>query len=142
MSNQYDISAKLGPLWTLPGAGGVSFSASDRLKDAVEFYMAICGNTAASVTPESASEAYDLGKAALAEAASTQTPEIPMYSFERPAYILWNGIYNGLRNRGWTDEEAREWLRSKHTRWLLDDVSGELLDMLGKFAAKSAEKVT
>lgn len=93
----YGISVKIGPLWTLPGAG----------------------------------EKTD----------SREGPEIPMYSYERPAYILWGGVYDGLRHRGWTDEEAREWLRSKHPRWELDGVLGDALESIGKLVATRAEKV-
>lgn len=42
--------------------------AFDDLLGALRFYVAICGNAAASVTRESAQEAYDLAQAALANA--------------------------------------------------------------------------
>lgn len=41
------------------------YNAHEGLVNALRFYMAICGNTAASVTRESALEAYNMGAAAL-----------------------------------------------------------------------------
>lgn len=44
----------------------------------------------------------------------------PMYSFDRPAYLFWNGVANYLRNAGYSDKEIREELQSKSVRWMLD----------------------
>lgn len=41
------------------------FAAAPDLLEALQFYMAICGNTAYSVTRESAMEAYAIGSAAI-----------------------------------------------------------------------------
>ena len=43
-----------------------------------------------------------------------------MYSYERPAYMLWNEIGRELYRQGWTKEEIKALLRSKYTRWGLD----------------------
>ena len=54
-------------------------------------------------------------------------PEWPMYSFSRPATMLWDTIYNRLRERGMTEQEAKEWLQSKSPRWALDDSLGDAI---------------
>jgi hypothetical protein len=58
-------------------------------------------------------------------------PEWPMYSYDRPAYILWGAIAKNLHRRGWTDEQIKEWLQSKNTRWALDGDLGGILQELG-----------
>lgn len=66
--------------------------------------------------------------------------EWPMYSYERPAYILWDAIANGLLQRGWKMNEIKDWLQSKSTRWALDSDLGGLLERLGAdYAAKVHE---
>lgn len=63
---------------------------------------------------------------------STDEPaQWPMYSYERPGYMLWNAIYNRLRERNWTEEQAKEWLQSKGPRWALDDKLGEAIERIG-----------
>lgn len=57
----------------------------------------------------------------------------PMYSFDRPAMILWNSIAKELFCNGWTDEQIREWLQSKSPRYALDDGLGEMLVKIGKY---------
>jgi predicted transcriptional regulator len=57
--------------------------------------------------------------------------EWPMYSYERPAYILWNAIAQNLHRRGWTDKQIKEWLQSKNTRWALDGDLGAIIQELG-----------
>jgi hypothetical protein len=65
-----------------------------------------------------------------------ELPEWPMYSFDRPAYYLWNAIANGLHQRGWTEEQIKDWLQSKSARWALDGSLGESIEQLGaEFAA-------
>lgn len=66
---------------------------------------------------------------------------IKMYSYERPAYTLWNSIYAALRERGWTDKQAVDWLQSKEARWALDGELGEAIIALGEGYAKKAIKV-
>ena len=62
-----------------------------------------------------------------------------MYSYDRPAYMLWNAIANVLINKGWTEDEIREWLQSKATRWALD---GDLGEMIREVGEKYAEKLS
>jgi hypothetical protein len=63
----------------------------------------------------------------------------PMYSFERPSYILWNAIAAGLHARGWSDDKIKEWLQSKATRWALDGTLGETLTNIGRLYAEQIE---
>ena len=58
-------------------------------------------------------------------------PTIPMYSFDRPATILWQAVYDAMREAGRTDAQATEWLQSKSPRWLLDGEHGDKLRALG-----------
>jgi hypothetical protein len=52
--------------------------------------------------------------------------EWPMYSFARPAYILWNAIAAELHAMKWTDTEIKAWLQAKDTRWALDGDLGDI----------------
>lgn len=67
-------------------------------------------------------------------------PEWLMYSYERPAYMLWNAIANALWQKGWTKTEIRDWLQSKETRWALDGSLGDALIKLGDDYAKEIER--
>ena len=58
-------------------------------------------------------------------------PEIPMYSFERPAYILWQAVFEGLQESGMTEAQAIDWLQSRLARHALDGVLGADLKTLG-----------
>lgn len=75
-------------------------------------------------------------------------PKWRMYSFERPACTLWNAIASELNKAGWTDDQIREWLQSKETRWALDGSLGEEIEALGKrygrsiASIKAADKAT
>jgi hypothetical protein len=60
----------------------------------------------------------------------------PMYSFDRPAYYLWQAIGQQLIAQGWTSDEVKTWLQSKHTRWALDMDLGDMLRDLGKRYAR------
>lgn len=66
--------------------------------------------------------------------------EVKMYSYERPAWQLWNAIYNGLRLQGWSDKDAVEWLQSKSPRWALDNELGDAIEKLGLEFAKGVKK--
>lgn len=55
------------------------------------------------------------------------SPEWPMYSYERPAYMVWNAVASSLHDRGWTDDQIKEWLQSKNARWALDGTLGDAL---------------
>jgi len=63
----------------------------------------------------------------------------PMYSYERPAYMVWNAIAETLHeNHGWTEKQIKDWLQSKSPRWALD---GHLGDILTKAAKKYAKVI-
>lgn len=62
---------------------------------------------------------------------ASRKPEWPMYSFERPAYTLWNAIAGRLKAAGWSDDQIKEWLQSKSPRRALDNELGEKLHSLG-----------
>jgi hypothetical protein len=57
--------------------------------------------------------------------------QIRMYSYERPANMIWNAIMNGMRQGGMTEKQAFEWLQSKSPRWMLDGEFGDLLNEIG-----------
>jgi hypothetical protein len=54
-----------------------------------------------------------------------------MYSYERVAYVYWNAFANRLMQRGYTQSEAMEILKSKHTRWMLDGADDKV-ELLAK----------
>ena len=62
---------------------------------------------------------------------TSSPPTIPMYSFSRPAAILWQAVYDGMRDAGCTDKQATAWLQSKNPRWQLDNDLGDKLEALG-----------
>ena len=64
--------------------------------------------------------------------------EWPMYSFDRAAYSFWNGFANGLKDKGFRDDQIKDWLQSKLARWLLD-ADSEKIENLGYEMAKDAE---
>ena len=64
--------------------------------------------------------------------ATFSNPEWPMYSYERPACILWNAIANGLIAKGWSEYQLKKWLQSKDTRYALDGILGDKLEALGE----------
>lgn len=61
----------------------------------------------------------------------TEASPWPMYSFERPATILWNAIAKRLFESGWTDAQIKEWLQSKSPRYALDGPLGDAIERLG-----------
>ena len=63
-------------------------------------------------------------------------PTIPMYSFARPATILWQGVYDAMRADGCTHEQAIGWLQSKGARWALDGALGDRLQELGRVTGR------
>lgn len=71
----------------------------------------------------------------------TDAVEVPMYSFERPAHIVWDTMSRALMARGWTDDEIKTWLQSKDARHALDGALGDALTRAAKRYAKTAEKV-
>ena len=66
--------------------------------------------------------------------------EWPMYSYDRPAYILWNAIANVLHAKGWTEDEIKNWLQSKDARWALDFGLEESIEDLGRAYAEGIQK--
>jgi hypothetical protein len=66
--------------------------------------------------------------------------EWPMYSFDRPAYVLWNAIANQLHKQGWDEDEIKAWLQSKLPRWSLDGSLGDALEQLGTEYAKTIKQ--
>jgi len=36
--------------------------------------------------------------------------EWTMYSFDRPSHYFWNGVANGLKKKGFNEEEIKVWL--------------------------------
>lgn len=57
--------------------------------------------------------------------------EIPMYSYERPADMLWDAIAKTLHEKGWTEGQIAVWLRSKMPRYALDGDLGDAIIALG-----------
>lgn len=66
-------------------------------------------------------------------------PEWPMYSYERPAWNFWNGVANGLRDMGYSDEQIKGILQSKAARWLLDKHDDKLQDLGYSMANEAAD---
>lgn len=62
--------------------------------------------------------------------------EWPMYSYDTPAYTVWNAVANELHRKGWSEEEIKEWLQSKLSRWAMDGALGEaLIEAATQYAA-------
>jgi len=80
-----------------------------------------------------------IGQAFLTE--KDLTPAWPMFSYNRPASILWSAIAQALYRRGWNDKEIKTWLQSKNPRWALDGSLGDMLEQLGTMYAAQCEKV-
>jgi hypothetical protein len=67
-------------------------------------------------------------------------PEWPMYSYERPAWLLWNAVAAELHVNGWSEKEIKTWLQSKATRWALDgDLGNAIRDLGRKYGASLAK---
>jgi hypothetical protein len=62
--------------------------------------------------------------------------EWPMYSFERPSWLFWNGVANYLRSQGKTESEIKDALQHKNMRWMLDS-RDSLVESLGFDCAES-----
>ncbi len=65
--------------------------------------------------------------------------EWPMYSFDRPARMLWNAIGKRLTEKGWSENRVKEWLQSKSTRWALDGTLGDAIEALGRSYADKVD---
>lgn len=71
---------------------------------------------------------------------STAQPEWPMYSYDRPSYMIWNAIAKALNAKGWTDAQIKDWLQSKNPRWALDGQFGDTLEAVAALFADSITK--
>jgi hypothetical protein len=60
-----------------------------------------------------------------------------MYSYDRPAWLFWNAMMNGLMDSGYSQQAAEQWLRSKAARWMLDGDMGDKIEELAYEFAKS-----
>ncbi len=61
-----------------------------------------------------------------------QKPEWPMYSFDRPAYMVWNAIAGRLHAAGWSDGRIKWWLQSKNPRCAMDGELGDALEAVAE----------
>ncbi len=66
---------------------------------------------------------------------SKEVPEFPMFSFDRPSNLFWQGYFEGLREKGLTAEQAFEVLQSSTVRHQLDWHEDKISEM-GKRMAK------
>jgi hypothetical protein len=64
--------------------------------------------------------------------------EWPMYSYDAPAYTVWNAIAAEFNKAGWSDDQIKDWLQSKAARWAMD---GDLGDAMRAAGAAYARKV-
>jgi len=55
-----------------------------------------------------------------------------MYSYERPASMVWNIIGQVMTNKGYPEEEIKAWFQSKSPRWALDGSLGDVLENVVK----------
>ena len=70
-----------------------------------------------------------------------EKPEWPMYSFDRAAHILWNTIANEMVKLGYSEDEIKQYLQSKSTRWALDGDLGDMLELVGQeYARKNIQR--
>lgn len=60
----------------------------------------------------------------------------PMYTFARPAYMFWQGFYNGLRKSGISHKEALTHMQGKGVRWLFDQDGDQEMEKVGQLFAK------
>jgi hypothetical protein len=61
----------------------------------------------------------------------------PMYSYSRPAYMVWNAIGQVMVDKGYTVEQIKEWMQSKNPR---HDLDGSLGDMIAEATTKWAKE--
>jgi hypothetical protein len=58
----------------------------------------------------------------------------PMYSYDRAAYLFWQGFYEGLVKRGLSHEKALEEMQSKGVRWMFDRDANKVKNLGRKMA--------
>lgn len=63
---------------------------------------------------------------------TVEVSEIGMYSYDRPAWVFWNAFANRLMKMGYSQEDALEILKSKHTRWMLDSKGEDALERVAE----------
>lgn len=61
-----------------------------------------------------------------------QEPEWPMYSYDRPSWLVWNAMANVFHDNGWSEDKIKTWLQSKEPRWSLDGALGDALQEVGR----------
>lgn len=66
-------------------------------------------------------------------------PTVPMYSFDRPAYVLWQAVFDGLLQRGWSEASALAWLQSKGPRHMFDGDATNWVRFVGARIALTAD---
>lgn len=59
-------------------------------------------------------------------------PKHPMYSYDRPAWLFWQGVADQLQEQGMSEERAIAWLKSSSTRHGLDGAIEIALAELGR----------
>ena len=69
-----------------------------------------------------------------------ESPEWPMYSFNRPAYAFWQGIANELQDMGYSQKDIKGILQSKHMRWLFDGDGHDQVTELGRMIAREQHR--
>lgn len=62
----------------------------------------------------------------IGQSGSSKPSKVPMYSYERPVWIFWQGFYDALRARGFTPKECLDEMQSKGVRWMLDSDAIEI----------------
>jgi hypothetical protein len=65
---------------------------------------------------------------------SSEKPKHPMYSYNRPAYLFWQGFYAALRKKGASHKDAMQVLSSKAARHMLDGHGDEVEELGAKLA--------
>jgi hypothetical protein len=68
--------------------------------------------------------------------------EWPMFSYDRPSYVLWGAVANALHDRGWSETEIKDWLQSKEPRFALDNALGDAIRALGDLFASTITKIS
>lgn len=61
-------------------------------------------------------------------------PKYPMYSYERPTWLFWQGFYNKLLASGYTHVSAIELMQNSSVRHGLDQFEDEIKEIGEKFA--------
>jgi hypothetical protein len=66
----------------------------------------------------------------------------PMYSYSRPAYMVWNAIGQVMVDNGYSEAEIKEWMQSRNPRFSLDGTLGEAIqEAASAWAKKEVRKI-